>query len=125
MFARVRYPRLRLAMEHNHKAFVGHMYCQQMLRQEWHGGVPWLGKGLKYKILYVIYLLVLTPFFIAHWSFTQVGKDIQKLRKSTSSLPASLTDDQNGGIFSGYLKYCAEAKRFTILFLPVGAVIVV
>ena len=98
-------------MEHNHKAFVGHMYCQQMLRQEWHGGVPWLGKGLKYKILYVIYLLVLTPIFIAHWSFTQVGKDIQKLRKPTSSL----TDEQNGikGIFSGYLRYCAEAKRFT------------
>ena len=28
-----RYPRIRLAIEHNHKEFVGHMYCQQMLRQ--------------------------------------------------------------------------------------------
>ena len=34
----VKYPRLLLAVEHKNREFVGHMYCQQMLRQQWYGG---------------------------------------------------------------------------------------
>ena len=33
----IKYPRLLLAIEHKHKEFVGHMYCQQVLREQWHG----------------------------------------------------------------------------------------
>ena len=35
-FNEMKYPRLRLAIEHNRKEFVGHMFCQQILRQQWH-----------------------------------------------------------------------------------------
>jgi hypothetical protein len=55
-FLTFRYPRIRLAIEHNHKEFVGHMYCQQMLRQEWQGGLPWLGKSYQHRIIYSILL---------------------------------------------------------------------
>ena len=33
----VKYPRLLLAVEHKNREFVGHMYCQQLLRQQWYG----------------------------------------------------------------------------------------
>ena len=70
-----------MAIEHNYKEFVGHMYCQQTLRQEWHGQVPWLGKTFKFKCVYSLLLLVLIPFILTHWFFVQIGKDIQYLRK--------------------------------------------
>jgi hypothetical protein len=34
----VKYPRLFLAVEHKNREFVGHMYCQQLLREQWYGG---------------------------------------------------------------------------------------
>ncbi len=48
----MRYPLLRLALEHNFKEFGGHRYCQQNVVQEWDRAVPWDGKGLLYKIAY-------------------------------------------------------------------------
>ena len=33
----MKYPRLREAIEHNNKEFIGHMYCQQILNQVWQG----------------------------------------------------------------------------------------
>ena len=47
-------PRLRVAVAQNNKEFAGHMFCQQMLRQQWHGNVKWQGTQWTYKLLYVI-----------------------------------------------------------------------
>ena len=47
-------PRLRVAMAQENMDFVGHMFCQQMLRQQWHGGVQWLGKTLAYRVVYIL-----------------------------------------------------------------------
>ena len=32
------YPRMRLAVEHGHKNFAGHIYCQQVVRDKFYGG---------------------------------------------------------------------------------------
>ena len=46
----LKYPRIYAALWLNHKEFVSHMYCQQTLRQQWHGGVKWQGQSLYYKV---------------------------------------------------------------------------
>ena len=119
-----RYPRLHLAMERNNLEFAGHIYCQQALRQEWYGDVPWLEKSLMSKCAYIIYLLVLTPIFIGHWSYTQPGKDILILRKAegnkqeaTSNLEATFSQEaMSPNLYSKYLSHCKDAKRFVISF---------
>ena len=51
--AEMKYPRLMLAIELNNKEFVGHMYCQQMLKQEWYCGVTWTGTSFLYKVIQI------------------------------------------------------------------------
>ena len=48
----MKYPRLKLAIEFNHKEFVGHMYCQQMLKNEWYCNRTWAGTSILYKVSY-------------------------------------------------------------------------
>ena len=48
--SRIKHARLISAIELNHKEFVSHMYCQQILRRQWHGGVTWQGKSRFYKV---------------------------------------------------------------------------
>ena len=59
----MKYPRLRLAIEHNHKEFVGHMYCQQMLRQAWYGDTRWQGAPTFYKFLMFLFHVFMAPFY--------------------------------------------------------------
>ena len=47
----MRYPRLELAIELHHREFVGHMYCQQMLKREWYCNRTWAGTSNLYKVL--------------------------------------------------------------------------
>ena len=46
----MKYPRLMLAIEMNHKEFVGHMYCQQTLKREWFCYITWSGTSTLYKV---------------------------------------------------------------------------
>ena len=46
----IKYPRLMLAIELNNKEFVGHMYCQQMLKEEWYCNQSWQGTSKLYKV---------------------------------------------------------------------------
>ncbi len=69
---RMRYPRLQMAILNNHKAFVGHTYCQQLLRNEWHGNVPWQGKSFWYRITYILAQAVM----LIWWSFFYLLKVI-------------------------------------------------
>ena len=50
------YPRLRLAIEHNHKEFVGHIYSQQILSQVWYGNVSWQGHSTLCKFFHIFML---------------------------------------------------------------------
>ena len=58
----MKYPRLKLAIDLNHKEFVGHMYCQQMLKKEWYCNRHWAGTstvykvGLKFWVILIVYL---------------------------------------------------------------------
>ena len=46
----IKYARLYQAIEHNRKEFVGHMYCQHMLRDQWRGKINWKEKSFSYKV---------------------------------------------------------------------------
>jgi hypothetical protein len=75
----MKYPRLRLAIEHNHKEFVGHMFCQQTLRQEWHGGIAWQGRPVTYKLLHFVLQVLLAPIFVSILLITDMGRDLKDL----------------------------------------------
>ena len=60
------YPRLQMAIHNDQRAFVGHMFCQQILRSQWHGKVPWHGKTVLFRLLYVLLQIMLTVPFILH-----------------------------------------------------------
>ena len=68
------YPRLRLAIEHNHKEFVSHMYCQQMLRQQWQGDTIWHGTPSTYKLLYFLFQIFLAPVFVMSYFVIDILK---------------------------------------------------
>lgn len=64
---KLKYPRLQIAIQNNHRAFVGHMFCQQVLRTQWHGNVPWIRKGFWFKFMYfVIQILLTVPFVVSY-----------------------------------------------------------
>lgn len=75
----IKYPRIRLAIEHNHKEFVGHMYCQQMLRNVWHGNIPWQGAPFTFKIAHVLLQVILAPFYSAIVILATIGRDLHQL----------------------------------------------
>ena len=51
-----KYPRLTVAVELNFKEFVGHMHCQQILRQTWYFGCDWERKSLMFKVNNILVL---------------------------------------------------------------------
>ena len=75
----MKYPRLRLAIEHNHKEFVGHMFCQQTLRQAWHGHVPWQGSPLTFRLLHFLLQVLLAPFYALMVLVVSVGRDMHDI----------------------------------------------
>ena len=82
----ISHPRLRMAVEHHHKDFTAHMFCQQMLRQQFHGKVPWHGKPWTYKLIYCLIQIILTPIHLCSVYVFQPGRDIKILRGG--SLPS-------------------------------------
>ena len=85
----MKYPRLRLAVEQNHKEFVGHMYSQQVLNQVWYGRLEnWQEKGLFSKTLHGLILLLLLP-----------GNIVKKLFRRTKQRNMDVTE--NGGYTEG------------------------
>jgi hypothetical protein len=50
----IKYARLYQAIEHNRKEFVGHMYCQQMLRDQWCGGINWKEKSISFTVIQLV-----------------------------------------------------------------------
>ena len=71
----MKYPRLKLAIEHNNKEFVGHVFCQQILRQQWHGDVLWQGTPLMFKIAHFLLQVLLAPLFVFSFFVAEIGKD--------------------------------------------------
>ena len=71
----MKYPRLKLAIEHNNKEFVGHVFCQQILRQQWHGDLLWQGTPLKFKIVHFLLQVLLAPLFVFSFFVAEIGKD--------------------------------------------------
>ncbi len=104
----MKYPRLRLAVEHSHKEFVGHVYCQQLVRQEINGSVPWQGKNLLYKLSHLLLQVLLAPLYIASAIFVQTGRSFQLIRGGP------LPTVESGGnslqrLYFRYLRYCDGA----------------
>ena len=56
------YPRMFLAVEHGHKKFAGHIYCQQVVRDKFYGKRSWWSDmGLASAIVYFVLQTLLTP----------------------------------------------------------------
>ncbi len=101
----IRFPRVRLAVEHSHKEFVSHMNCQQFLKTEWLGRTNWFGKMLPYKILYFLLQTICAPFHVLHALIVFMGRDIRTLNDGV--LPdVSSAKTKFQGLFFAYLHYC-------------------
>ena len=62
----MKYPLLRMAIEHSNKPFVGHMYCQQTLRQAWYGDTRWQRAPTLYKFfMFLIHVFPGGPLYAA------------------------------------------------------------
>ena len=59
-----RYPQLTLAVEHKHKEFVTHPYCQQAVMRDFMGGMNWKDSSFTYKWSYYFMVILLMPFHI-------------------------------------------------------------
>ena len=66
----MKYPILRLAIEHNNKPFVGHMYCQNTLRQSWYGDSTWQGAPIGFKLLMFLLHVIFSPVYAVQVSFS-------------------------------------------------------
>ena len=58
-------PILQMAIEHNHKEFVGHSLCQQVFRHFYHQSIPWHGKSLRLRFLHLLLQVLLAPISVA------------------------------------------------------------
>ena len=69
-------PRLHLAIEHNHKEFVGHALCQQVFGHFYEENVPWHGKNLRFKFLHALLQILMAPILVGMSLFAWAGKEI-------------------------------------------------
>ena len=79
------YPRLRLAIEHNHMEFAGHMFCQQMLRKQWHGTIEWQGSSFTFRILHILLQVILAPIYVSIFLFLEIRKSIRLLNNTNGT----------------------------------------
>ena len=73
------YPRARLAIEHSHKEFVSHVYCQSLFREEFNGHVDWQGSSFLYKTAYSLMQTLFTIFHIFNAMFVMTGRSFTVL----------------------------------------------
>ena len=74
----MKYPRLRLAIELNEKEFVGHMYCQQILTQQWSGNIFWYRRHPLVKTFFILLQMVLTPLLACCHIFRTCFQDMNE-----------------------------------------------
>ena len=112
----MKFPRLRMAIEHNHKEFAAHMYCQQLLRKLWHGDVRWQGKHNLYKIVYFVFENILSPFHCIVFSYVETGRNIVKMReeKKKPQYPVYENKTRLNSLYVKYLRYCNEEARINL-----------
>ena len=94
------YPQLTLAVEHKHKEFVSHPYCQQAIEKHYLDNMKWEERTMEYKLLYLImqslfglfsvmgYMIVRVPtiyyeyYHLASVGFTLKSRDVKDLTKT-------------------------------------------
>ena len=81
-------PRLHLAIEHNHKEFVGHPLCQQVFMQSYRQGVPFHGHSFIFQILHLILQIILAPILVAMTLFIWIGKNVSQRCGIHKDIPA-------------------------------------
>ena len=59
-----KYPQLTLAVEHKHKEFVSHAYCQQVIEKDYLDNMKWKERSLLYKLLFIL-VMSMVSFFTA------------------------------------------------------------
>ena len=60
--------------------YLGHMYCQQILRKTWHGNVPWQAAPFTFKIIHFLLQLTFAPLFALMQAIAEWIREIYKLK---------------------------------------------
>ena len=122
---KMKYPRLRLAVEINQKEFVGHMYCQQILTQEWVGTTSWDNHSVFTKILHVILQIIFTPVFALGNIFKSFVKDIDDFLGLKSVFVEKMETYEFFNNLESPLHRCISyfASLLVLMFLLVEAVV--
>ena len=78
-----KYPRLTMAFESpvasKCKEFVGHRFCQHVLRDSWFEDVSLREASTPYWVFYIILQVLFAPIFIIPYVFVSVGREIGKM----------------------------------------------
>ena len=97
MIANMPYPRLEIAVADQHDEFVGHDYCQQILRQKWLTSdvtgeiIPWHSSKLYEKIIYSLccipFSVLAIPIYIIGVLFCGGYTNTQEKAKQEQTYP--------------------------------------
>ena len=82
------YPRLRLALEYNHKEFVGHTFCQELLRKQWahQESWQWIGSPIYQKIIHCLLLVIVAPFLVLISLYVEMRRSYHLICNNESTL---------------------------------------
>ena len=71
----MKYPRLQLAIEDGQIDFVGHMYCQQTLKQAWYGKLSWKQASNLSKLMHFCMQILMAPIIATIFCYKKTVKD--------------------------------------------------
>ena len=86
--SKITFPRLRMAVETGQKEFVGHIYSQQVLSQQWIGTTNWDKKSNLSKAMHALMKIIFTPIFCIAY----ITKTVMKTYKKDQGLPKFFDD---------------------------------
>ena len=116
-------PRLHLAIEHNHKEFVGHSLCQQVFRHSLEQSLPWYGKSIRLRIFHLLLQFLLAPILVVMSVFTWIGKDVSSKsgidEKEPSLYGFKKNNDEENSWSKGFLNKTIDQLTYKQLSLNV------
>ena len=106
-----RYPQLTLAVEHKHKEFVTHPFCQEEVIRGFMGGLDWKESSLIYKVSYYYMVLLLLPFHMLIYDIFRLPRTHMRVFHGTSDgLMYSDLEDEELTRTQRVLKYLDNTK---------------
>ena len=77
-----KYPQLQVAVEQEHKEFVTHPYCQQLVMRDFQGNMNCKDTSFTYKCIYICMVVLLMPLHILGRNSIALLKSQQTFQQS-------------------------------------------